>query len=59
MNEEKYIKLDEEDFKCLVRGGLLKIGNINLLLSDIGFDRMDKAISIADNGVDIYVGRER
>jgi hypothetical protein len=48
------IRLDEEDFKCLVRGGVLKIGDIHIILSDIGFDCMDYAISMAHDGIDTY-----
>lgn len=55
------LKLDEEDFKCLVRGGTLKIlgGRIIIALSDIGFSRMDAAIDSAKQGIDIYKGHEK
>ena len=45
------IVLDYEDFKCLVRGGILKVGEVNIALQDIGFDKMDEAITLADKGV--------
>jgi hypothetical protein len=49
------IMLDEEDFKCLVRGGIICIkGGVKIALKDIGFDKMDEAITLADKGVDIY-----
>ncbi len=49
------IILNYEDFKCLVRGGVLRVNNdIEIILQDIGFDKMDKAITLADQGVDIY-----
>lgn len=60
-----YISLDEEDFRCLVRGGILQITDIKdnsrvmITLKDIGFHRMDKAIEDADKGIDIYKHRER
>lgn len=48
------IKLYEDDFRCLVSGGILtlKHGNceIDILLADIGFHVMDKAIDDADSG---------
>jgi len=53
------VMLDYEDFKCLVRGGILTIKNLNLdiALRDIGFHMMDEAITLADNKVDIYKNR--
>ena len=48
------IMLDEESFRCLVRGGILHVGHIRIALADIGFDKMDEAIALADAGVDIY-----
>lgn len=50
MTEITKIKLEEDDFRCLVSGGVLihkipKYGKeIQIILSDIGFDRMEKAI---------------
>lgn len=54
------IRLDEEDFRCLTRGGILMIKNkknnklINVILSDIGFDRMAKALALAKAHHEIY-----
>ena len=50
------IMLDEQDFACLVRGGVIHLGNLRIALKDIGFHVMDELISKADNGVDIYKG---
>ena len=52
-DESKGIMLDEECFKCLVRGGVVHSGNIRIALSDIGFHRMYKAIESAESGNDI------
>lgn len=47
---ERYIKLDSEDFHCLVRGGVLQIEDernndtINICLEDIGFYNMNEMI---------------
>ncbi len=55
MNEcDVSIMLDEESFKCLVRGGIVYIGKIRIALSDIGFDAMDDALGSAIEGIDIY-----
>jgi hypothetical protein len=60
MNDKKYIKLDEEDFKCLVRGGVLKIGdNIEMILADIGFDQMHYSLNLAEKGIKHYVGHTK
>ena len=54
-----YVSLDEDDFNCLVRGGVLKIAYVDkrqvvqVCLKDIGFDRMDKAIDSAKRGNNI------
>lgn len=48
------ISLDYEDFKCLVRGGVLIVGPVKIVLKDIGFHMMDEAINLADSGVDIH-----
>ena len=49
------IMLDYEDFKCLVRGGIICIsGGVKIALHDIGFEKMDEAITLAGQGVDIY-----
>jgi hypothetical protein len=56
MNSKVYIKLDEESFLCLVRGGQLTISDkrtkteINIILSDIGFDLMHEIIERAEKG---------
>lgn len=55
------ISLDAEDFGCLVRGGILKVGHFRygrnslvcLALRDIGFDHMEEKIESAINGKDI------
>ena len=45
--------LNEEDFKHLTRGGVLILGDNKLILSDIGFLEMEKAIIDArTKGVD-------
>ena len=51
---DRYIMLDEEDFKCLVRGGVLHIGNMKIALKDIGFDQMNKALELAMDGINIH-----
>ena len=52
--ERKGIMLDEECFKCLVRGGVVHSGRIRIALSDIGYEAMLNAIDEATNGKDIY-----
>ncbi len=60
MKEKKYISLDEEDFKCLVRGGILTIENDFIIsLKDIGFIKMQEALDSAMDGNDIYKERNR
>ena len=48
------IKLYEDEFRCLVSGGVLTLNDknttIQICLADIGFDRMDKAIEDVDTG---------
>ena len=39
-----HIMLDEKDFACLVRGGVIHFKNLRIALSDIGFEQMFKAI---------------
>lgn len=62
-NPEHHVMLDYEDFKCLVRGGVLKVRkdglDINLALQDIGYHMMDEAISLADQKIDIYKNHEK
>jgi hypothetical protein len=48
--ESKGIMLDEECFKCLIRGGVVHSGKIRIALSDIGFERMYNAIDNAHTG---------
>ncbi len=50
----QYLKLDEKDFRCLVRGGILHVGNLRIVLSDIGFDEMQDCIESAILGKEIY-----
>lgn len=47
MTKPNNILLDAEDFNCLIRGGILTIGNIRIALSDIGFDMMFHIIETA------------
>ena len=55
MNEEsKGIMLDEECFRCLVRGGVVHSGRIRIALSDIGYEAMLNAIDMATQDKDIY-----
>lgn len=55
MSEDtKGIMLDEECFKCLVRGGVVHSGKIRIALSDIGFDRMYHAMKAAELDIDIH-----
>ncbi len=46
--------LDEQDFSCLVRGGVLHVGNLRIALKDIGFDQMNKALDSAIDGIEHY-----
>lgn len=54
-----HISLNENDFDCLTRGGILQIvdennRNIyNVALKDIGFTNMEKSITKAMAGIDI------
>lgn len=52
-----YISLDYEDFKCLVRGGVLKVyqhhQTVCICLQDFGLHLMDEAISLVYQGIDI------
>lgn len=50
----KGIMLDEECFKCLVRGGVVHSGGIRIALADIGYSVMLDAIDKATQEVDIY-----
>lgn len=52
--------LDVEDFACLVRGGTLEIADskrgqfAKIILKDIGFIQMEKALENAQMGKEIY-----
>ncbi len=48
------IMLDEKDFSCLVRGGIIHMGNLRIVLKDIGFDIMEQSLDSALAGKDIY-----
>lgn len=50
----QYLMLDENDFRCLVRGGVVHAGNLRLALKDIGYIEMDEAIERASRGIDNY-----
>lgn len=52
----KHIKLDENDFACLVRGGVLTIPELDakIILADIGFMEMGRALDSAIEGIDTY-----
>lgn len=52
--ENKGVLLDEECFRCLVRGGVVHSGKIRIALSDIGFKQMADALSDAIQGIDVY-----
>lgn len=52
--DTKGIMLDEESFRCLVRGGVVYSGKIRIALSDIGYEAMLNAIDDATQGKDIY-----
>ncbi len=54
------IMLTEEDFKCLVRGGVLTVNSqLKLALEDIGFNRMFDVLNSAVSGIDIQKPRDR
>ena len=52
----EYISLDEEDFRCLVRGGVIKyVDRVSICLKDIGYTTMYDAIADAQTGIaEIY-----
>lgn len=51
----EYISLDEEDFRCLIRGGVIKFDDrVSICLKDIGFDKMFDALDSAAEGIDTY-----
>ncbi len=49
--DSKGIMLDEECFRCLVRGGVVHSGKIRIALSDIGYPTMYDAIANAQTGL--------
>lgn len=49
--DSKAIMLDEECFRCLVRGGVVHSGKIRIALSDIGYSTMCDAIVDAQVGL--------
>lgn len=49
--DSKGIMLDEECFRCLVRGGVVHSGKIRIALSDIGYPAMYDAIADAQTGL--------
>jgi hypothetical protein len=54
------IMLDEEDFKCLIRGGVLTVNSyLKLALEDFGFYNMDNAMRSVRAGNDIGKPRDR
>lgn len=53
-NQDVSIMLDEECFKCLVRGGIVHVGKIRIALADIGFYRMYQALESAERKIDTY-----
>jgi hypothetical protein len=61
------ISLDQEDFSCLVRGGVLNVARadkyqsftVMLMLQDIGFHVMEGEIASAQLGNDIYKGHNK
>jgi len=59
MTEDIKIALNEQDFRCLVRGGELTIEDasvrIKLIVNDIGWDPIRQALGDAMSGKDLYV----
>ncbi len=58
------IVFDEEDLRCLIRGGILKIKSpsgieVEMILTDIGFPAISRALTDAMAGKDQYEDRER
>lgn len=43
-SQMKQISLTEKDFKALVNGKVVEKGNVKILLSDIGYDRMVETV---------------
>lgn len=55
--KEARIALDEQAYRCLVRGGELTVKGkdveVKIILNDIGFDVMDKVLS------EVILGKEK
>ena len=52
--------LNEEDFRCLVRGGMICInGGMKIALQDIGYPTMYDAIANAQVGFDVGKNHEK
>lgn len=49
-----YLMLDDKDFRCLVRGGVIHFGNLRIALKDIGWEEMSRGIALAVAGHEIY-----
>jgi hypothetical protein len=55
----KRIRLDEEHYKALVRGGeVTLVDGTKIILADIGFGLMRDHIASAEAGIDIHKGYE-
>ena len=48
------LSLDEKDFACLVRGGVIHHGSLRIYLQDIGFAEMERALDKAQAGEGTY-----
>ena len=44
------LMLDEKDFACLVRGGVIHAGNLRIALQDIGWELMSRKLAMAVAG---------
>lgn len=38
--KEKRVRLDDDDFKTLVEGGIVEQNGVKIILADIGYERM-------------------
>lgn len=62
---EVKIVLNEEDFRCLVRGGELTLtypkekAEVRIILQDIGIHAMFDGVNRARSGIDLYKGLSR
>lgn len=50
------ILLDEKDFELLTKGAVVQKGEVNIALSDIGYDLIYKII---DKNYDEFINRKR